>query len=58
MLTFCDGGNASFSVFKYQHVGIPNEKFSLRGLDQCEAPMQEVCVTVEYRLNTLDSWIL
>ena len=30
-LMFCVGGNARFSVFRYQHVGIPNTKFSRWG---------------------------
>ena len=59
-LGFCIGGNAhfmfhvrgntTFSVFRYQHVGIPTQDFRVWGLDQCEAPTQELCVTVEYRL--------
>ena len=35
-LIFRIGGNVNFSVFKYQHVGIPNAKW--------------FCVAVEYRL--------
>ena len=28
------GGNANFSVFRYQHVAIPNAKFRVGGLSQ------------------------
>ena len=41
------GGNANFSVFRYQHVGIPNR---VGGLDQRKAPTREFCISVEYRL--------
>ena len=34
------GGNANFSVFRYQHVGIPNAKFRIGGLSQCKDPTQ------------------
>ena len=34
------GGNANFSVFRYQHVGIPNEKFCVGGLSQRKDPTQ------------------
>ena len=30
------GGNANLSVFRYQHVGIPNAKLWFRGLSQRE----------------------
>ena len=30
--------NANFSVFRYQHVGIPNVKFRFGGLSQREDP--------------------
>ena len=33
-LGFCVGGNANFSVLRYQHVGIPNAKFRVGGLSQ------------------------
>ena len=33
-------GNTNFSIFRYQHVGIPNAKFSLGGLSQCTEPTQ------------------
>ena len=36
--TFRIGGNANFSVFRYQHVGIPNAKFRVGGLRQCKDP--------------------
>ena len=39
--------------FKYQHVGIPNAKFS-RCQDQRTAPTQESRVAVEYRLKILE----
>ena len=37
---FCVEGNANFSVFRYQHVGIPNAKFHVGGLSQQEDPTQ------------------
>ena len=49
-LRFCVGGNANFmfrigdnanfSVFRYQHVGIPNAKFRVGGLSQCKDSKQ------------------
>ena len=46
-ISLCVGGNTNFSVFGYQHVGIPNAKpFALGpcvGLDpQCEDPTRMV----------------
>ena len=46
----CVGGNAKFSVFRCQRVGIPNTKFCVGGLSQHKDPTQILCVTVEYRL--------
>ena len=40
LLGYCDGGNANFSVFEYQHVGIPNAKFRVGGLSQRQGPKQ------------------
>ena len=37
---FCVEGNANFSIFRYQHVGIPNAKFHVRGPSQQEDPTQ------------------
>ena len=37
-LGFCVGGNANFSVFRYQHVGNGNANFCVGGLAQHEAP--------------------
>ena len=34
------GGNANLSVFRYQHVGIPNAKFHIGVLGQCKDPTQ------------------
>ena len=42
---FRAGGNANFSVFRYQHVGIPNTIFRVGGLSQREC----FHVAVEYR---------
>ena len=39
-LMFCVGGNANFSIFSFQHVGIPNAKFLVGGLSQWEDPTQ------------------
>ena len=36
------GGNANFSVFRYQHVGIPNAKFRVKGLSQRKDPARMV----------------
>ena len=44
----CVGGNANFSIFSYQYVGIPNAGLGSR--DQREDPTQEFCVAVDYRL--------
>ena len=49
--SLCIGGNANFSSFRYQHVGISNAK--LWRLSQPEDPMGWFCVTVEYRLKLL-----
>ena len=35
---FALGDNTNFSVFRYQHVGIPNAKFRVGGLSQCKDP--------------------
>ena len=40
VLVFHVGGNANFSVFRYQHVGIPNAKFRVGGLSQREDTTQ------------------
>ena len=37
---FCFGGNAHFSIFRYQYVGIPNTIFHVGGLSQWEEPTQ------------------
>ena len=36
------GGNANFSVFRYQHVGISNAKFHVGGIVRRKPPTQEV----------------
>ena len=36
---FCVGGNANFSVLRYQHVGIPNLNCGVGGLSQSEDPI-------------------
>ena len=36
------GGNANFSVFRHQHVGIPNAKFRVGGIVQPKPPTREV----------------
>ena len=44
------GGNANFSIFRYQHVGIPNSKLWRWGSKP--TPGHEwFCVAVEYRLH-------
>ena len=46
------GGKANFRVFIYQHVGIPNAKFSRVGVLPNARPQHEgFCVAVEYRLK-------
>ena len=39
-LKICIGGNTNYSVFRYQHVGISNAKFRVRGLSQRKDPTQ------------------
>ena len=51
------GGNTNFSIFRYQHVGIPNAKLSCWGY-QREAPTRELLVAVEYRLKSATCWDL
>ena len=50
-LGFCVGGNSNFSLFRYQHVGIPNVKFHVGGLSQREDQRECFLVAVEYRLK-------
>ena len=42
---FCIGGNSNFSIFRYQHVGIPNAKLWPWGSKPTQGPN-----AVEYRL--------
>ena len=39
---FLVGGNANLSVFRYQHVGMPNAKFRVGGIVQRKPPTREV----------------
>ena len=47
----CVGSNTNFSVFRYQHVGIPNEKLWCWGSKPTRGPNARFfSVTVEYKL--------
>ena len=43
-------GNANFSVFRYQHVGIPNVKFRVGVLPNKNPQCEGFCVAVKERL--------
>ena len=43
---FCVGGNANFSVFRYQHVGIPNTKLALGVQANIRTQSEWFCFTV------------
>ena len=50
ILCFALGGNANFSIFRYQHVGIGNAKSLCWGLPNARPRREGVGVAVEYRL--------